>query len=60
MVVSIVCGIKGGYARHPCPYCTYNAQKEAPEEHRDWDHYCMSFDGAHLSEFVSCYLSEKP
>ena len=39
-----MCGIKGGNARHSCPYCTYNAQKEAPGEHRDWDHYCMSFD----------------
>ena len=40
----MVYGIKGGNARHPCPYCRYNAQEECLGEHRDWDHYCMSFE----------------
>ena len=40
----MVCGIKGGNARYPCPYCTYNSQNEVEGEIRDWEQYCTSFD----------------
>ena len=28
----MACGIKGGNARYPCRYCTYNAQNEVEGE----------------------------
>ena len=34
-VISMVFGIKGGNARNPCPYCTYNARNEVEGKIRD-------------------------
>ena len=40
----MMCWIRGGYPRHPCPCCIYNRNQEAFEEHRDLDNYCISFE----------------
>ena len=38
-VVNMVCGLLGGAAKYPCPYCTYCWTTEKKGFPRNWNHY---------------------
>ena len=57
-VLSLVCGIKGGAACYPCPYCTYCWTTEEKGSLRNWGHFLEMFHNLQ-TKYQGCEKSAK-
>ena len=57
-VLSLVCGVKGGAACYPCPYCTYCWTTEEKGYLRNWGHFLKMYNKLQ-TEYQGCEKSAK-